>query len=54
VVNEKGRCKVAERLATTKEARTSLFDPGSARLYLAVPRQKGKDGPEVRVFQARP
>jgi DNA-binding beta-propeller fold protein YncE len=53
-VKEDGRCEVAERVATPEQARTCLFDSGSGRLYLAVPRQKGREGPEVRVFQARP
>jgi DNA-binding beta-propeller fold protein YncE len=53
-VHKKDRCEVVERIATVKEARTCLFDAGSGRLYVAVPRQKGKDGPELRVFQARP
>jgi hypothetical protein len=39
---------------TIKGARTSYFDPGTGRLYVAVPRQAGKDGPEVWVYQARP
>jgi DNA-binding beta-propeller fold protein YncE len=52
-VNKKDRYEVVEQLATVKEARTCLFDSGSGRLYVAVPREKGKDGPEIRVFQAR-
>jgi DNA-binding beta-propeller fold protein YncE len=39
---------------TIKGARTSYFDPGAGRLYVAVPRQAGKQGPEVWVYQARP
>jgi hypothetical protein len=42
------------KLPTAKLARTSLFDPDSGRLFLGVPRQDGKDGPEIRVYQARP
>jgi DNA-binding beta-propeller fold protein YncE len=53
-VNKEDRCEVVERIATAKEARTCLFDPVGGRLYVGVPRQKGKDGPELRVFQARP
>ena len=41
------------QIATVTGARTSLFDPQTGRLYLVVPRQRGKDGPEVRVY-ARP
>lgn len=46
--------EVVERIATGKLARTCLFDPESGRLYLPVPRQDGKDNPELRVFQAKP
>jgi DNA-binding beta-propeller fold protein YncE len=49
-----GRYEVVERIATVKQARTCLFDPGSGRLYVAVPRQRGKEGPEVRAFRAPP
>jgi DNA-binding beta-propeller fold protein YncE len=46
--------EVVERVATGKLARTCLFDAGSGRLYLPVPTQEGKEGPELRVYQARP
>jgi DNA-binding beta-propeller fold protein YncE len=39
---------------TVKGAKTSFFDPALRRLYLAVPRQEGKEGPEIWVYQARP
>jgi DNA-binding beta-propeller fold protein YncE len=45
--------EVVERIPTTKVARTCFFDADSARLFLLVPRQEGKDGPELRVYQAR-
>jgi DNA-binding beta-propeller fold protein YncE len=48
------RYDVVERIATGKLARTCLFDPESGRLYVPVPRQEGKNGPELRVYQARP
>jgi DNA-binding beta-propeller fold protein YncE len=41
-----------ERIATVKDARTSYFDADSGRLYLGVPRQQGKKGPEIWVYQA--
>jgi DNA-binding beta-propeller fold protein YncE len=47
------RYKVVDKVSTAKDARTSYFDPRTSRLYLAVPRQKGKKGPEIRVYQAR-
>jgi DNA-binding beta-propeller fold protein YncE len=46
--------EVVERIPTTKLARTCLFDAESGRLFLLLPRQDGKDGPELRVYQARP
>jgi hypothetical protein len=56
VLQTKGadRWEVVQRIATGKLARTCLFDAGSGRLYLPVPTPDGKEGPELRVFQARP
>jgi DNA-binding beta-propeller fold protein YncE len=56
VLQKKGgdRYEVVERIATGKLARTCLFDQESGRLYVPVPRQEGKDGPELQVYQARP
>jgi DNA-binding beta-propeller fold protein YncE len=45
--------ELLEKIATVKDARTSFFDPDTGRLYLAVPRQAGKNGPEIRVYQAQ-
>jgi hypothetical protein len=39
---------------TIKGAKTSCYDPDAHRLYLAVPRQKGKEGPEIWTYQANP
>jgi DNA-binding beta-propeller fold protein YncE len=39
---------------TIKGAKTSAFDPTTRRLYVAVPRQAGKDGPEIWVYRPRP
>ncbi len=44
--------EMLEKIATVKDARTSFFDAETSRLYLAVPRQKDKKGPEIRVYQA--
>src|SRR5262249_59179417 len=44
---------VAEKVATADKARTSLFHDDSNRLFVAVPRQTGKEGPEIRVFRVR-
>ncbi len=51
---ETDRFEVIERIPTGKLARTCLFDSESGRLYLPIPRQPGKDLPELRIFQARP
>jgi DNA-binding beta-propeller fold protein YncE len=48
------RIETLEKIQTVKGAKTCLFVPDSGRLYLAVPRQEGKDGPEVWVYQAKP
>ncbi|HVS38053.1 MAG TPA: hypothetical protein VMS17_21005 [Gemmataceae bacterium] len=45
--------EVAAKVGTAVGAKTSQFDPDSGRLYVAVPRQEGKDGPEIRVFQVK-
>jgi len=45
--------KEVGRIKTAKDARTSFFDPKKGRLYLGVPRQKGKKGPEIWVYQVR-
>lgn len=42
-----------ERIDTPKGARTCLYVPETGRLYLAVPRQEGKQGPEIRIYQAK-
>ncbi len=39
---------------TVKDARTCYFEPETGRLYLAVPRQPDKKGPEIWVYKARP
>lgn len=43
-----------EKIATAKGARTCFFDAEAGRLYLIVPRQAGKEGPEVRVYRTHP
>jgi DNA-binding beta-propeller fold protein YncE len=45
--------KELAKIPTAKGAKTSYFDAASGRLYLGVPRQEGKPGPEIRVYQAR-
>jgi hypothetical protein len=43
--------EIAEKIETVKQAKTSLFAPESSRLYLAVPKQADKAGPEIRVYK---
>jgi len=42
-----------ETIPTLKMARTCFFDPAGERLYLGVPRQKGEEGPTIRLYQPR-
>jgi hypothetical protein len=46
--------ELVAKVPTIKGAKTCYFDPQASRLYLAVPRQAGKEGPEVWVYQLRP
>jgi DNA-binding beta-propeller fold protein YncE len=46
------RYKLLKKVKTARQARTSLYDPASGKLYVAVPRQ-GQKGPELQVYQAR-
>jgi DNA-binding beta-propeller fold protein YncE len=44
-------------IATVKRARTSIFNPETSELYLAVPRlaeRPGQEHPEIWVYRARP
>ena len=45
--------QVAEKVETVKQAKTALFDAATSRLFLAVPRQAGKEGPEIRVYRIK-
>ena len=48
------KLEIAEKVETAKGAKTCYYAPDTGRLYLAVPRQEGKDGPEIRVYEAKP
>ncbi len=48
------RYEMGEKIATVKMARTCLFDPDGSRLFVPIPRQANKDGPEVRVYKVSP
>jgi DNA-binding beta-propeller fold protein YncE len=52
-VTDADHVEAVEKIPTAKGAKTSLLVPETGKLYLAVPRQEGKDGPEVRVYQAK-
>lgn len=43
--------ELSEKVATIKDAKTCFFEPTEGKLYVAVPRQAGKEGPEIRVYQ---
>jgi hypothetical protein len=45
--------EVAEKVPTADKAKTSFFHAETSRLFVAVPRQAGKEGPEIRVFRVR-
>ncbi len=45
--------KVREKVPTAAGAKTCFYAPETGRLYLAVPRQEGKEGPEIRVYQVK-
>ena len=45
--------ELLEKIPTAKGARTCLYVPETGKLYLAVPRQEGKDGPEIFIYQAK-
>jgi hypothetical protein len=44
---------MVEKVPTVKGAKTCLYVPDRGKLYLAVPRQEGKDGPEIHVYQVK-
>ena len=48
------KIEVVEKIPTAKDAKTCLYVPETGRLYLGVPRQAGKEGPEIRIYQAKP
>jgi len=45
--------ETVEKIATVKDAKTCCFSEADGKLYLAVPRQAGKEGPEIRVYQVK-
>jgi len=47
------KLEIVEKIPTVKDARTCLYVPETQRIYLAVPRQAGKEGPEIRIYQAK-
>jgi DNA-binding beta-propeller fold protein YncE len=51
---EGNRYTLAEKVPTARLARTGFFDPEGGRLYVVVPRLEGRDGPLLRVYQAKP
>jgi hypothetical protein len=53
VIEKQGeKYEVISKLETPKDSRTCAWKSG--KLYLGVPKQEGKDGPEIRIYEARP
>ena len=53
VIEKRGdKYEIVSRVETPKDSRTCAWSSG--KLYLGVPRQEGQEGPEVRVYEARP
>jgi hypothetical protein len=52
-VTDADHLEAVEKIATAKGAKTSLYVPETSRLYVAVPRQAGNEGPEIRVYQIK-
>jgi DNA-binding beta-propeller fold protein YncE len=48
------RYEAVADVPTAKGAKTSFYNAATQRLYVPVPRQPGKEGPEIWVYQARP
>jgi DNA-binding beta-propeller fold protein YncE len=44
--------EIAAQLETPKDSRTCAWKAG--KIYLGVPKQEGKEGPEIRIYEARP
>lgn len=45
--------ETVETIKTAKGAKTSYLDTATGRLFLAVPRQAGMEGPEIWVYQVK-
>jgi DNA-binding beta-propeller fold protein YncE len=45
--------EVVEKAPTAKGAKTAMYDAAAGKLYVAVPRQVGKAGPEIRVYRVK-
>src|SRR5262245_31713064 len=45
--------ELVEKIPTVKGAKTCLYVSDRGKLYLAVPRQEGKEAPEIHVYQAK-
>jgi DNA-binding beta-propeller fold protein YncE len=52
IERKESKYSVIAEIETPKSSRTCAWKSG--KLYLGVPKQEGKDGPEIRVFDAKP
>lgn len=46
--------ELQEKVPTAEGAKTAYFDADTGRYFLVMPKQEGKEGPEIRVYQAKP
>jgi DNA-binding beta-propeller fold protein YncE len=47
------KLEVLEKVKTVKDARTCQYVPETGMLYLGVPRQEGKEGPEIHIYKVK-
>jgi DNA-binding beta-propeller fold protein YncE len=47
------KLEIVDKIETAKGAKTCCYAADTGRLYLAVPRQEGKEGPEIRIYQVK-
>jgi DNA-binding beta-propeller fold protein YncE len=52
-IAEGDKLETVAKVKTAKDARTCVFEPETSRIYLGVPRQEGKEGPEIRIYQVK-
>jgi DNA-binding beta-propeller fold protein YncE len=51
--NDGDHYELQEKVQTVKDAKTCCLDAEAGKLYLGVPRQEGKEGPEIWIYQIK-